>query len=226
MARRSILHKHRKSVGHSRHILQVGVIGSAGPEEYRKGWKPPKGLLKAVKTIGALLGKAGATIVTGGGGGIMSAVSREGIKRDSITVGLFNTLKDVGPGDIYTVGITTGMHEGGPEYILPLSSDVMIAISGGAGTLNELAVAYRNCVPVILLKGFGGWVDRLIPTLIEGMYLDERKRTPFIVVDTPEKAVKIALREGVRRLGNLVREGNAHYKKENTKRKGERRIVA
>ena len=105
----SILAKQKRSVGVGNFILQVGVIGSAGPEEYLKDWKPTKGLLKTVRRIGQLLGEKGATIITGGGGGIMSEVSKEGIKRDSITVGLFNNHHDRGVGDIYTVGLTTGM---------------------------------------------------------------------------------------------------------------------
>ncbi len=215
-----MLEKQKRSVGMGKWILQVGVIGSAGSEEYKKGWRMPKGLKPTVRRIGQLLGDKGATIVTGGGGGIMSEVSKEGIKRGSITIGLFNTFNDIGLGDIYTVGITTGMFEGGPEYLLPLCSDVIIAISGGAGTLNELTVAYRNRVPVVLLKGYGGWVDRLIPKLFNGRYLDERERTPFFTASTPEEAVKIALKEGDKRLRGMVKKGKEFYHKKNKLRTG------
>jgi uncharacterized protein (TIGR00725 family) len=221
----SILEKQKKSIGVGKLILQVGVIGSAGSEEYLKGWKMAKGLKKAVGRIGQLLGDRGATIITGGGGGIMSEVSREGIKRDSITIGLFNTPNDIGVGDIYTVGITTGMFEGGPEYFLPLSSDIMIAVSGGAGTLNELAVAYRNRVPVVLLQGYGGWVDKIIPLLYEGQYLDERKRTKFFVTQTPEKAVATAFSVGEKRLRNLAKKGKEFYRQKNKLRTGLRYLA-
>ncbi len=217
---RSILAKQKRSVGVGKLILQVGVIGSAGAEEYLKKWHSPKGLMQAVRRIGQLLGEKGATIVTGGGGGIMSEVSKEGIKRDSITIGLFNTHNDIGVGDIYTVGFTTGMFEGGPEYLLPLCSDVIIAVSGGAGTLNELAVAYRNRVPVVLLKGYGGWVDKIIPLLIEGKFLDERKRTRFFIATTPDEAVTIALKEGDKSLRKIVKKGKQFYGKTNKLRTG------
>ncbi len=227
MFKKSISNKHKESVGVGvgKLILQVGIIGSAGTEEYLKGWRSPKGLIKAVKTIGELLGDQGATIVTGGGGGIMSTVAKAGIKKKSITIGFFNTLNDIGVGDIYTVGITTGMMEGGPEYLLPLSSDIMIAVSGGAGTLNEMTVAYRNQVPVILLRGFGGWVDKIIPLLFDGKYLDERKRIPFFIADSPKEAVKIAICEGIKRLKSIVKKGKVFYAKENKKRKGVRSIM-
>lgn len=224
MPKKSVLKKQKESVGVGNLILQVGVIGSAGSEEYLKDWKPPAGMLEAVKRVGQLLGEKGATIITGGGGGIMSAVAREGIKKDSITIGLFNTHNDIGVGDIYTVGITTGMLEGGPEYFLPLCSDIMIAVSGGAGTLNELTVAYRNQVPVVLLKGYGGWVDKLIPQLHEGKYLDERKRTPFYIVDTPEEAVETAIKEGDKRLKKIVAQGKEFYRQEMKQRTGVRKI--
>jgi len=216
----SILQKQKRSAGMGKFILQAGVIGSAGPEEYLKGWKAPKGLMKAVRKMGQLLGERGVTIVTGGGGGIMSEVSREGIKRDSITIGLFNNYNDIGLGDIYTVGFTTGMMEGGPEYLLPLCSDVIIAVSGGAGTLNEMAVAYRNMVPVVLLKGYGGWVDRIIPLLYENKYLDERRRTQFFIAESPEEAVEIAIKEGDKRLRGIVKAGRDFYAKKNKLRTG------
>lgn len=216
----SILEKQKRSVGVGKLILQVGVIGSAGAEEYLKNYKSPQGLMSAVRRIGQLLGEKGATIITGGGGGIMSEVAKEGIKKDSITIGLFNTHNDIGVGDIYTVGFTTGMFEGGPEYLLPLCSDIMIAVSGGAGTLNELTVAYRNEVPVVLLKGFGGWVDKIIPLLYENKYLDERKRTPFFIVDTADKAVEVAIKEGDKRLREIVKKGKKFYNKTNKLRTG------
>lgn len=224
MKKESILQRTKEDVGVSNHILQVGVIGSSGEEEYLKTWKPPKGMIKTAKEVGKLLGEKGATIVTGGGGGIMSSVASEGIKRNSITIGILNTFSEVGLREVYTVELPTGMFEGGPEYFLPLYSDIIIAISGGAGTLDELTVAYRNCIPVVLLKGYGGWVDKLIPQLYQGKYLDERKRVQFYVANTPEEAVKIAIREGLKRLKKIVKIGKEISKKHTKLRSGLRNI--
>lgn len=222
--KRSMLQKQKESVGPGRYVLQVGLIGSAGEEEYLPDWQPDSGMLEAVKRIGALLGQRGATIITGGGGGIMRAVAKEAIKHDAITVGLFNTHDDISQGDIYTVGFTLGMLEGGPEYILPLVSDAIIAVSGGGGTLNELTVAYRNKVPTVLLKGYGGWVDRLIPSLYKGKYLDERKRMPFYIATDPDEAVDLVIRAGTHRLEELIARGRKFYRRENRKRAGTRDI--
>jgi uncharacterized protein (TIGR00725 family) len=222
--KRSMLQKQKESVGPGKYVLQVGLIGSAGEEEYLPDWKPDGQMIEAVKTIGRLLGKAGATIITGGGGGVMRAVAKEAIKHDSITVGVFNTHDDISQGDIYTVGFTLGMLEGGPEYVLPLISDAIIAVSGGSGTLNELTVAYRNKVPTVLLKGFGGWVDKLIPNLYEGKYLDQRKRMAFYIASDPEEAVDLVIRAGNQRLEELIAKGRRFYRRENKKRAGTRDI--
>jgi len=205
--------------------LQIGIIGSAGAEEYRKDWNPPKGLDKAAKTIGRLLGKKGISVVTGGALGIMEKVSKEVTKNKGIAIGLHNNFKDRVFGEIYNVCINCGMLEGGPEYILTLSSDIIIAISGGAGTLNEIAMAYRNHVPVVLLEGYGGWVDKIIPQLYEGKYLDKRKRVEFYVAKTPEQAVSIAVKQGTKRLNKLVNNGREFYKKENKKLSGKNRLL-
>lgn len=112
------------------------------------------------------------------------------------------------------------MFEGGPEFLLPLCSDIIIAVSGGAGTLNELSVAYRNKVPVVLLKGYGGMVDKIIPLLHEKKYLDERKRVPFFIANSPDEAVNMAIKEGNKRLRDIVKKGKKFYSKTNKFRTG------
>jgi len=66
----------------------------------------------------------------------------------------------------------------------------LIIISGGSGTLNEAAIAYQLDVPIIALKGYGGWSDKLANT-----FLDGRNRRKIILAKTPEEAVKLALEE-------------------------------
>lgn len=53
--------------------------------------------------------------------------------------------------------------------------------------MNEIAVAYQNNIPVVVLEKTDGWSDKLKNT-----YLDERKRNIIIYsAKTPEKAVKL-----------------------------------
>jgi uncharacterized protein (TIGR00725 family) len=71
-----------------------------------------------------------------------------------------------------------------------LGCDVVIALSGGSGTLNELAIAYQADIPMIVVKGLGGWSDRLAD-----QYFDSRKRRKVLGASTAEEAVEIAFRE-------------------------------
>jgi hypothetical protein len=100
----------------------------------------------------------------------------------------------------------------------------MIAASGGCGTLNELTVAYRNGVPTVLLRGYGGWVDKLIPLLYGGKYMDERKRTPFYIATTPQEAVDLVISVGVKHLEEMISKGSDFYRRQNKTRSGQREI--
>ena len=79
---------------------------------------------------------------------------------------------------------------GGRELVLVLACDAIIILSGGSGTLTETAIAYQADIPMIALKGLGGWADKLADT-----YLDDRKRRKVIAALTPEEAVEIAFKE-------------------------------
>jgi hypothetical protein len=72
-------------------------------------------------------------------------------------------------------------------------------IGGGAGTLNEIAVAYRNSVPIVLLAKTGGWCDRLTSSLIDNLYLDERRKSVIFTRTNVEEAVSCAFELGVKK---------------------------
>lgn len=167
--------------------LQIGVIGSAGPEEYAYD-KPLKEMYAAAEKIGKLLAQRGAIIVNGGKGGVMESVSRGAKSAGGIVVAEIAGLGRGESNDFVDVEIITGdLAFRGPSQLIAMS-DVVIALGGGAGTLQEICVAYRMKKPIVLLTGFGGWTDRLM----DGQCLDERKLIKFTIAETPDKAVKAA----------------------------------
>jgi len=178
--------------------LQIGIIGTAGKEEYPKSWKVPTKTYDAAKKIGSLLADKKISLVTGGGKGVMKYAADEIIKKNGIAIGIHPSLKDKNLNNFYNSEIVSG--ESDSEYSLVLSSNSIIALGGGSGTLAEIVLAYKNNVPVILLKGYGGWVDKIIPLLHEKKYLDERKKVKFYIVKNPEEAVNVAINEAVKRL--------------------------
>lgn len=87
------------------------------------------------------------------------------------------------------------------EYLLPLACDVIIAINGGSGTLNEITVAYQNNIPVIVLENSGGWSEKL-----QNRFLDDRERYRFVSAKSAKEAVQTAIRIAEERLINNKKE--------------------
>lgn len=72
----------------------------------------------------------------------------------------------------------------GREVVLINSSDGVLSIGGGSGTLTELAIAYMNAIPIVSMANSGGWSDKLI-----GHYLDDRKKYKILGATCAEEAV-------------------------------------
>ena len=108
-------------------------------------------------------------------------------KAGGITVGItYNRGLNIFEKENVDVIISTGLERGGGrETSLILSCDGIITISGGSGTLTEIAIAYQANIPIVVIKNTGGWSDKL-----SDQYLDDRKRIQIIGVDTAEQAVK------------------------------------
>ncbi len=166
---------------------QIAVIGSAGNEEYQFE-KPEQTMFDAAEEIGMLLAQNDCIVVNGGKGGVMERVCKGAKAAGGITVA---EVAGEGRGeandyvDIEIVTNDVGFR--GPSLLIGMS-DAVIALGGGAGTLQEIAVAYRMQKPIVLLRGYGGWVDRLTDE-----YLDERRLVAFQSTETVEEAVRKAL---------------------------------
>lgn len=168
--------------------LQIGVMGSAADLNYSKEFE------KAAEKLGELIAQKGGILMFGAekdSDSLSTAACRGAKKKGGLTVGVtYGKRKDVWQKDadvILPCGLERG---GGREFVLILGCDAVIAISGGSGTLNELAVAYQADIPMIALKGFGGWADKLA-----GEFFDGRKRRMVLLANTPEEAVNLAFEE-------------------------------
>jgi uncharacterized protein (TIGR00725 family) len=150
--------------------LYVGVAGASRPE-------PP--LLDQAEVLGRRLGEAGAVVVCGGGPGVMEAVCRGAQSAGGTTIGLLPGLDRAEGNPYLTVSIPTGLGQG-RNLLLVRSSDAVIAVGGGFGTLSEIAIALRTGTPVI---GLATW----------SLQLDSRQVDAFPVADTPDAAVRLAL---------------------------------
>lgn len=123
---------------------QIGVIGAGecSGEVY-----------ELARAVGRELARRGHVVVCGGLGGVMEAACRGAKEEGGITVGILPTadIRDANPW--VDVAIATGMGEA-RNVIVVHSSEGLIAISGGYGTLSELAIALKVGKPVVSLRSF------------------------------------------------------------------------
>lgn len=164
--------------------IQIGVLGWAGKEEYPVGGPTEKELAMA-KEVGSLLAKAGAIVVTGGKGGIMEYAARGAKENGGVTAGVITGPR--GTANKWTdIEIVTGFKIAGfDEVFIPLMCDAVIVIGGGAGTLQEICVSYRNKIPIIVIEKTFGWA----PKVLKETYLDSRKTVKIISAKNSKDAV-------------------------------------
>ena len=168
---------------------QIGIVGSAADVSLSKDVE----LL--AERIGELVAKNGHITVYGAEKDYdsLSIAAARGAKRfNGMTVGItYGKGKNIYDKDGNTdVIICTGLEQGGGrEFVLVNSCDAIIAVSGNAGTLNELVVAYQLNIPIIVLENSGGWSQKLA-----NQFFDKRKRRLTIGAQTPEDAVSKLLR--------------------------------
>ena len=154
---------------------QIAVIGPADPtpEEY-----------EAAQTVGYLIAGNHETVVCGGLSGVMEAACKGAREQCGLTIGI---VPDQGNGNLYLdIVIRSGL--GYARNVLVVqSSDAVIAIGGGYGTLSEIAIALKSGRPVFGIKTWE----------IEGV----------MKCATPEEAVLMAVRAA--RLSPLYRSPRA-----------------
>jgi uncharacterized protein (TIGR00725 family) len=109
--------------------------------------------LALAEEVAARLVDLGATIVTGGLGGVMEAACRGAKSRRGLTIGLLPSLDRSEANGWVDVAIATGLGELRNALIVR-TSDALVAIGGGAGTLSEIAFALKLGRPVIGLGTF------------------------------------------------------------------------
>ena len=165
--------------------LRIGVIGSGRAHPQWDDW---------AYSVGRGIAQAGAVLVCGGLSGVMTAASRGAREAGGTVLGI---LPGTAPGEAnpdITIPIPTGLGEG-RNLLVVHSSDALIAIGGGAGTLSEIGFSLKLHKPLVLL---GSWQIELP----DGA--DPLPRPPQ-VVQTAEEAVRLAL--------SLVAYPGEHFKK-------------
>lgn len=167
--------------------IQIGIMGSAADLKYSDD------ALNFAKELGKLIAKSGNILVYGAEKeytSLSTEAAKIATKNGGITIGVAGGKSKKIFGKFRpTVLINSGLEiGGGREFTLVLSCDVIIAISGGSGTLTEMAIAYQAGIPIIVVDKFGGWAEKL-----SDKFIDDRNRLKCISVKTPEEALNKAI---------------------------------
>ncbi len=132
------------------------------------GHRCDEAIAGTARRVGALLAKAGATVVCGGLGGAMEAVCAGAKEAGGLTVGILPGEDKRAANPYVDIPLASGLGYTRNTLVVGCA-DIVIALPGEYGTLSEIAFALNGKKPVI---GLGSWN-------IEGMRQ----------VDTPEEAI-------------------------------------
>ncbi len=126
--------------------VQLAVIGGASCSDRHRAlaWE-----------TGHAIAQAGAILLCGGRGGVMSAAAEGARSGDGRTVGILPGASSAEtPANPYIeLPIYTGMGQA-RNQVLVLSADAVIGIGGGWGTLTEIGLALKHRIPVVLLSSW------------------------------------------------------------------------
>ena len=126
----------------------VAVIGDgdpSGPDAHR--------ILEWAEEIGMELARAGATVVTGGLGGVMRAASRGARGGGGQTIGILPGADASEANEYVSIAIPTGLGVV-RNLVVVTSADAVVAVGGRHGTLSEIGLALRMGRHVVALSSW------------------------------------------------------------------------
>ncbi len=181
----------------------VTVFGSARfPEDHP--------YYRLARETGARLARAGFTVMTGGGPGIMEAANRGAKEAGGRSIGCNIELPQEQTPNAYLDQWITFRHFFVRKVMLVKYSYAFIALPGGFGTLDEIfetatlvQTAKIQEFPLVLL-GRDFWqplLDFMRDRLVKGRTIDQIDVERFIVTDSPEEAVASITDVAKRRFG-------------------------
>ena len=162
--------------------IQIGVIG------HNQDSLPLK-ILDLAYEVGREIAKKNAVLICGGLGGVMEYACKGAKENGGLTVGIV-------PQDDYSkankfcdIVICTGIGYS-RDFIVSYSSDAIISVGGGVGTLIELCVGYMAKKLMVSIEDSGGTSD-----IYGGKFLDERKRVIIEKYKSPNLAVDFIIKK-------------------------------
>ena len=120
-------------------MTMIGVIGAGQCDEK---------IYEAARQVGSGIGRAGAILVCGGLGGVMEGACRGAYEAGGQAVGILPGADRMHANPYVTIPIVTDLGHVRNDLIVR-SADILVAISGGYGTLSEISIGLKLGRPVI-----------------------------------------------------------------------------
>ncbi len=123
-------------------VLYIGVIGAG---------ECAKKEASLAEEVGFEIAKRGAALICGGKGGVMEASAKGACRAGGIIIGILPGRNRIESNPYLTIALPTGLGDA-RNAVITCASDVLIAISGGYGTLSEIGLALKMGKPVVGLS--------------------------------------------------------------------------
>jgi uncharacterized protein (TIGR00725 family) len=142
--------------------------------------------------VGRLAIEAGFRIATGGRGGVMEAASAgartAAAYREGDVLGILPGYDPGAANGFVDIAVPTGLGEA-RNVVLVALADVVVVLGGGAGTMSEVAMAWKLGKPIVAVRPSGGWAAELA-----GRAVDDRRADAIAAADSAAHAVDLATR--------------------------------
>ncbi len=156
-----------------------GVISIIGASEIDEE------IYKKAEEIGRLLAKNNFIISCGGLSGVMEAVCKGAKEENGLTIGIIPYKSKNSANKYVDIAIPVPFSQA-RNIVVVLSGDAVVAISGKAGTLTEIALAWLYQKPIVALTGVGGWSSEMA-----GKVIDDRRNDKIHEARSPLEVVKL-----------------------------------
>jgi uncharacterized protein (TIGR00725 family) len=143
--------------------------------------------------VGKEIALSGSALVCGGLGGVMEAACRGAKEVNGVTVGIIPQDNFSFANQFCDIVICSGIGYA-RDFIVATSSDGIIAVGGGIGTLIEMSVGYMIKKKIVAISSSGGVSD-----VYAGKYLDERKRVLIEAAPDAKAAVQAILDDDIKK---------------------------
>lgn len=126
-------------------------------------------MLLVAREIGTGIAREGWNLVCGGGGGVMEAACagfRSVASAGGVSIGIIPGDDPTWASDSVDIVIPTGIGWA-RNAVITRTATAVVAISGCAGTLSEIAFAWQMGKPIVAMASTGGWSEKLAGEAID-----------------------------------------------------------